>query len=97
MAEIKLTNCNNIKKFISFRVDGLEDAIQVGIIYPNRPNNFEQALSIAYKGQVYNFPFNATSEEIKLINKLQYETIKNFNSAHRAHEHVWSKGLCPRH
>lgn len=78
MAELKLTNCNNIKKFISFKIDGLDDAIQVGIIYPNRPNNFEQALSIAYKGQVYNFPFNATSEEIKLINA-QYDTSEYFN------------------
>ena len=68
MAEIKLTNANRIKKFISFSVEGLEDQIQVGIIYPNRPNNFEQALSIAYKGQVYNFPLTATSEDIKKIN-----------------------------
>ena len=70
MAEIQLTNANAIENFVSFKVSGLDDPLQVGIT--SDPNSHGQALSIAYKGQVYVFSFSATSKDIDDINA-QYD------------------------
>ena len=60
--EIKITNANNQEKFISFKINGLEDGITVGL-YPNG-----DGLSIAYKGDVVGVPFNADSALIDELN-----------------------------
>lgn len=65
--EITITNANNFNSFISFRINGLEDGITVGIV-PD-PNSHGQALSVAYKGEVKIVPLNASSKDIENLNK----------------------------
>lgn len=65
--EITITNANNLHSFISFRINGLEDGITVGIV--PHPNNHGQALSVAYKGEVKIVPLNASIIEIEKLNE----------------------------
>lgn len=65
--EITITNANNFHSFISFRINGLEDGITVGIV-PD-PNSHGQALSVAYKGEVKIVPLNANTTEIEKLNE----------------------------
>ena len=59
---IKITNANNKEKFISFKIDGLEDGITVGL-YPNG-----DGLVVTYKGDQTGVPFNADSDLIAELN-----------------------------
>lgn len=65
--EITITNVNNLHSFVSFKINGLEDGITVGIV-PD-PNDNGQALSIAYKGDIKIVPLNANRREIEKINE----------------------------
>ena len=65
--EITITNANNLHSSVSFKINGLEDGITVGIV-PD-PDNHGQALSITYKGEVKIVPLNASSKDIEYLNK----------------------------
>ena len=65
--EITIINANNLHSFVSFRINGLEDSITVGIV-PD-PNSHGQALSIAYKGDIKIVPLSANTATIKKINE----------------------------
>ena len=65
--EITITNANNLHSSVSFKINGLEDGITVGIV-PD-PDNHGQALSITYKGEVKIVPLNASSKHIEYLNK----------------------------
>lgn len=65
--EITITNANNLHSFVSFRINGLEDSITVGIV-PD-PNSHGQALSVAYKGDIKIVPLSANTATIKKINE----------------------------
>lgn len=65
--EITIINANNLHSFVSFRINGLEDSITVGIV-PD-PNSHGQALSVAYKGDIKIVPLSANTATIKKINE----------------------------
>lgn len=60
--EITITNANNLHSSVSFKINGLEDGITVGL-YPNN-----DGLIIVYKGDVVGVPFNADSGLIDELN-----------------------------
>ena len=61
--EITITNASNQSKFISFKLNGLEDGILVGILdkYPN-------CITVSYKGETKIVPFNAKTKDIEELN-----------------------------
>lgn len=64
---IRITDASQLQSFISFKIKGLKDGITVGIVAD--PNSHDQALSIAYKGEVKVVPFYADSNIIEQINR----------------------------
>lgn len=52
--EITITNVSNQNKFISFKLNGLEDGILVGI-----PDKYPNCIAVSYKGETKIVPFNA--------------------------------------
>lgn len=59
---IYITNANDKEKFISFKLEGMDNGITVGL-YPNN-----DGLVISYKGDQTGVPFNADSSLIKELN-----------------------------
>lgn len=61
--EITITNASNQNKFISFKLNGLEDGILVGI-----PDKYPNCITVSYKGETKIVPFNAKTEDIEELN-----------------------------
>lgn len=61
--EITITNASNQSKFISFKLNGLEDGILVGI-----PDKYPNCITVSYKGETKIVPFNAKTEDIEELN-----------------------------
>ena len=61
--EITITNTSNQSKFISFKLNGLEDGILVGI-----PDKYPNCITVSYKGETKIVPFNAKTEDIEELN-----------------------------
>ena len=61
--EITITNASNQNKFISFKLNGLEDGILVGI-----PDKYLNCITVSYKGETKIVPFNAKTEDIEELN-----------------------------
>lgn len=59
---IYITNTNEEEKFVSFKLEGMDDGITVGL-YPNN-----DGLVISYKGDQTGVLFNADSSLIKELN-----------------------------
>ena len=64
--EITITNANNQNKCISFKLNGLEDGILVGI-----PDEYPNCIAVAYKGEMKIVPFDAKTEDLDSYLKLE--------------------------
>lgn len=61
--KIIITNANNFQKFVSFKINGLEDGILVGLT-----NKYPNCISISYKDELKIVPFSANTEDINELN-----------------------------
>lgn len=61
--EITITNASNQSKFISFKLNGLEDGIIVGI-----PDKYSNCITISYKGETKIVPFDANHKDLEELN-----------------------------
>lgn len=61
--KITITNANNFQKFVSFKINGLEDGILVGLT-----NKYPNCISISYKDELKIVPFSASTEDINELN-----------------------------
>ena len=61
--EITITNTSNQSKFISFKLNELEDGILVGI-----PDKYPNCITVSYKGETKMIPFNAKTKDIEELN-----------------------------
>lgn len=61
--EITITNVSNQNKFISFKLNGLEDGIIVGI-----PDKYSNCITISYKGETKIVPFDANHKDLEELN-----------------------------
>lgn len=61
--EITITNASNQSKFISFKLNGLEDGIIVGI-----PDKYSNCIIISYKGETKIVPFDANHKDLEELN-----------------------------
>lgn len=61
--EITITNTSNQSKFISFKLNGLEDGILVGI-----PDKYPNCITVSYKGETKIVPFDAKTEDLEELN-----------------------------
>ena len=61
--EITITNASNQSKFISFKLNGLEDGIIVGI-----PDKYFNCITISYKGETKIVPFDANHKDLEELN-----------------------------
>ena len=61
--EIIIIDASNQNKFISFKLNGLEDGILVGI-----PDKYSNCITVSYKGETKIVPFNAKTEDIEELN-----------------------------
>ena len=63
--EITITNASNQSKFISFKLNGLEDGIIVGI-----PDKYSNCITISYKGETKIVPFDANHKDLEESDKI---------------------------
>ena len=68
---IYITNTNEEEKFVSFKLEGMDDGITVGL-YPNN-----DGLVISYKGDQTGVPFSADSSLIKELNDPSFPKIED--------------------
>ena len=61
--KIIITNANNFQKFVSFKINGLEDGILVGLT-----NKYPDCISISYKDELKIVPFGAKTEDLEELN-----------------------------
>lgn len=61
--KIIITNANNFQKFVSFKINGLEDGILVGLT-----NKYPNCISISYKDELKIVPFGAKTEDLEELN-----------------------------
>lgn len=62
---IKIAEASVNHKFVVFCLDGIEHAIAVGPVNING----RSGLSIGYRGEVVQIPFDARKEELKKLNQ----------------------------